>query len=339
MKAVILAGGMGTRLRPVTGEHPKPMADLLGKPIMEHLVERLREAGFTELCAALCYRAGEIMAHFGDGRRFGVHMEYRIETEARGTAGSVKGCRDFCGEEDFLVVSADAACDFDFAELMRVHRQKRAEATIALCRDPAPLRYGLAVTDAEGRIRAFVEKPDWPRVVTDLVNTGIYVLSPRVMELVPEAGSFDFGHDLFPLLLERGERLFGHVMEGYWTDIGTPQSYYRCCADALDGRLRLNPGEAFRKEAQTLEDTPEAGVTALCPCEDRARVMGTLAELMLDMGADYSDGIHLRGAGYEVHFSPSAAQSAVRVAVRAEDAEFAKSLCASASEVVEKLGM
>ena len=193
MKAVILAGGMGTRLRPVTGEHPKPMADLLGKPIMEHVVDLLREAGFTEICAALCYRAGEIMAHFGDGRRFGVHMEYRIETEARGTAGSVKGCRDFYGEEDFLVISADAACDFDLAALMEEHRASGAAATIALCRSAQPLRYGLAVTDGEGRIHSFIEKPEWPRVVTDLVNTGIYALSPRVMGLCRRGPSTSAG--------------------------------------------------------------------------------------------------------------------------------------------------
>ena len=339
MKAVILAGGLGTRLRPVTGEHPKPMADLLGKPIMEHVVDRLREAGFTELCATLCYRAGEIMAHFGDGRRFGVRMEYRIETEPRGTAGSVKGCRDFCGEEDFLAISADAACDFDLSLLMRFHREKKALASIALCSDPAPLRYGLAVTDGEGRVRAFIEKPDWPRVVTDLVNTGIYVLSPRALDAVPEEGVFDFGRDLFPRLLREGAPIFGRVMEGYWTDIGTPQAYYRCCADALDGRLRLTPGPAFRQETEAGTDSPEEGETALCPCADRARVMGTLSEWMLDMGADYSDGIRLSGEGYSLHISPSAVSSAVRVAVRAADAEFAKSLCASASEVVEKLGM
>ena len=118
MKAVILAGGLGTRLRAVTGEHPKPLAPLLGRPVMEHIVELLREQGFTEICAALHYRAGEIMAHFGDGRRFGVHMEYRIETANLGTAGSVKNCRDFFGDEDFLIISGDAACDFRLDRLM-----------------------------------------------------------------------------------------------------------------------------------------------------------------------------------------------------------------------------
>ena len=167
MKAVILAGGLGTRLRPVTGEHPKPMVPLLGKPMMEHIVALLRENGFTQVCAALHYRAGEIMAHFGDGRRFGVSMEYRIETENLGTAGSVRNCRDFFGEEDFLVISGDAACDYDLRRLMQAHREKHAAVTIALSSQRLPLRYGLAVTDGEGNIRSFIEKPDWPRVVTE----------------------------------------------------------------------------------------------------------------------------------------------------------------------------
>ena len=211
MKAVILAGGMGTRLKSVTGEHPKPMAPFLGRPLMEHIVRLLRENGFDEICCTLRYRAGEIMAHFGDGSRFGVRMEYRIETEALGTAGGVKNCADFFGDEDFLVISGDAACDFPLSRLMEEHRAGAAAATLALCRSALPLRYGLAVTDGAGDIRAFIEKPTWPRVVSDLVNTGIYALSPRALEMVPE-GPFDFGRDLFPLLLRRGERLHGTVL-------------------------------------------------------------------------------------------------------------------------------
>ncbi len=252
MKAVILAGGLGTRLRAVTGEHPKPLAPLLGRPVMEHIVELLRDQGFTEICAALHYRAGEIMAHFGDGRRFGVHMEYRIETANLGTAGSVKNCRDFFGDEDFLIISGDAACDFRLDRLMELHRKKHAAVTIALSRESEPLRYGLAVTDGDGRIRSFIEKPDWPRVVTDLVNTGIYVLSPQVLARVPEGGG-DFGRDLFPLLLKEDAPLYGQVMEGYWRDIGTPLDYYRCCADALEGKLKLRyppQGAALRAAYQ-----------------------------------------------------------------------------------------
>ena len=339
MKAVILAGGLGTRLRPVTGEHPKPMVPLLGRPMMEHIVALLRENGYTRICAALHYRAGEIMAHFGDGRRFGVGLEYRIETENLGTAGSVRNCRDFFGQDDFLVISGDAACDFDLRRLMEAHREKGAAATIALSSRRLPLRYGLAVTDGEGRIRSFIEKPAWPRVVTDLVNTGIYVLSPRALAYVPEGGC-DFGKDLFPTLLAAGEPLYGVEMAGYWRDIGTPRDYYRCCADALDGLLRLEPGEAFRRaESEPAADPDEEGVTASCDCEDRARLMGTLSELMLDMGAEYDDGIRLKGRDYELHIFPSAVRSAVRIAVKSDDAELARSLCLSAKELAEKLNM
>ena len=339
MKAVILAGGLGTRLRAVTGEHPKPLAPLLGRPVMEHIVELLRDQGFTEICAALHYRAGEIMAHFGDGRRFGVHMEYRIETANLGTAGSVKNCRDFFGDEDFLIISGDAACDFRLDRLMELHREKQAAVTIALSRESEPLRYGLAVTDGDGRIRSFIEKPDWPRVVTDLVNTGIYVLSPQVLTRVPEGGG-DFGRDLFPLLLKEDAPLYGQVMEGYWRDIGTPLDYYRCCADALEGKLKLTPGERFRQAAQEpVSDSEEDGCVTLCTCQNRARLMGTLSELMLELGADYDDGIRLKGPHYELHISPSAVSSAVRVAVKSDDAEYARALCLAAGDVAKKLGM
>ena len=338
MKALILAGGMGTRLRCVTGGKPKPMADLLGRPVMEHIVRLLRENGFGEICAALHYRAGDIMAHFGDGSRFGVDMSYRIETTPLGTAGSVLGCRDFIGDEDLLVISGDAACDFDLAALMREHRRRGAAATLALSARSAPLRYGLAVTDAEGNIRSFIEKPDWRRVVSDLVNTGIYVLRPRVLDFIPPDRPCDFGKELFPLLLEKGERLAGVVLEGYWQDIGTPEDYYRCCADALAGKLRLTPGEGFalpKPPEDTEED--EEGVTAECACRDRARLMGTLSELMLELDADYDDGIRLKGADYALHIAPLAGREAVRIAVQAQDAEFARELCLSARRVAEAI--
>ena len=165
-----------------------------------------------------------------------------MEQEALGTAGGVKNCADFCGDEDFLVISGDAACDFELSSLVRAHRGSGAAATLALYRSAEPLPYGLAVTDGEGFIRAFVEKPRWPQVVTDLVSTGIYVLSPRAMALVPEGEPFDFARDLFPLLLRRGEAMLGLAMDGYWCDVGSPLAYYRCCVDALEGRVALEPG-------------------------------------------------------------------------------------------------
>ena len=214
MKAVIMAGGEGTRLRPVTGELPKPMAPLLGRPMLEHIVRLLKKHGFTDICAALKYRAEDIERAFGDGAALGVHMQYRVEREALGTAGGVKNCADFYGDEDFLVISGDAACDLDLSRLLREHRESDAAATLALHRSREPLSYGLAVTDGDGDIRCFIEKPQWNRVVTDLVNTGIYILSPRAMALVPEGCPFDFAKVLFPLLLARGERLRGVALDG-----------------------------------------------------------------------------------------------------------------------------
>lgn len=338
MKAVILAGGMGTRLRPVTGDRPKPMVPLLGKPLMEHIVSLLHDQGFTEICAAVRYRAGDIMAHFGDGSRFGVHMQYRLEQEPLGTAGAVKNCEDFCGGEDVLVISGDAACDFDLAALMAEHQRRNAAVTLALYRHPEPLRYGLAVTDGDNRVRGFVEKPDWSRVVTDLVNTGIYIVSPRAMAQVPEGQAFDFAKDLFPLLLRQGELLLGLPMAGYWCDVGTPVSYYRCCADALEGRLRIDLPESFRSAPAAGEDSvPAAGENLDCACHHRAELMGVLSELLMDMGADYSDGLRLHGKGYELRISPLASRSALRISVQSEDAEFARQLALSARDLAKAL--
>ena len=334
-----MAGGMGTRLRSITGDTPKPMVPLLGRPMMEHIIILLREQGFTDICAAVRYRAGDIMGYFGDGSRFGVRLQYRVEDLALGTAGGVKNCRDFYGDEDFLVISGDAACDFELRTLMDAHRRSGADATIALYRSREPLRYGLAVTDSGGLVRSFVEKPDWSRVVTDLVNTRIYVLSPRAMELVPDGTEYDFGKQLFPQLLESCRTVLGVPMDGYWCDVGTPLSYYRCCVDALEGRLRLDLPEQFRPgSAPAAEDAPEdVDYLEECPCESRAELMGALSELMLDMGADYSDGLRLRTERYSLHIRPCAGRSAVRIGVRADDAEFAKELALSAKALAQAL--
>ena len=338
MKAVLLAGGEGRRLRPVTGEGPKPLVPLLGRPVMEHILRLLRREGFGEVCATLRYRAEDIRSRFGDGSALGVRLSYRVEREPLGTAGSVKNCADFYGNEDFLVVSGDAACDFRLGELMAEHRRRGAAVTLALSRQSEPLPYGLVVTDEQSRIRAFVEKPAWPQVVTDLVNTGVYAVSPRAMAFVPEGKPFDFARDLFPLLLERGETLQGLAMDGYWCDVGSPLAYYRCCADALEGKLRLDPGEAFLTKENSAPEAPEPeGLD--CPCRDRALLMGTLSELFLDLGADYADGLSLRAPGFALHVRPSATRAAVRVAVDAADQEFARSLALSAQELIRALDL
>ena len=339
MKAVVLAGGEGTRLKAVTGDTPKPMVPLLGKPLLEHIISLLARCGFDEICLAVKYRAEDIRRYFGDGRDFGVHICYRVETEALGTAGAVKNCADFTDGEDFLVISGDCACDGELRLLAEEHKKSGAAVTVALHREAEPLPYGLAVTDEGGNIRSFLEKPRWSRVVTDLVNTGIYMLSPRSMDYVPDGRAFDFGKELFPLLLEKGETLHGVDVGGYWCDVGSPLSYYRCCVDALEGRLHVSPAPSFlTKKAENTQRPGDPDGTD-CPCRDRAAVMGVLSEALLDLGADYSDGITLQGKGYLLHIAPREDISAVRVAIRSEDAEFAKSLTLSAKELIAALEM
>lgn len=340
MKAVIMAGGEGTRLKAVTGELPKPLVPMLGRPMMEHIILLLKACGFTDICAAVKYRAQDIMDCFGDGSRLGVKLQYRVEEEPLGTAGGVKNCADFYGDEDFLVISGDAACDFDLAALMRAHKQRSAAVTLALYRHPEPLSYGLAVTDGEDRIRAFIEKPVWGRVVTDLVNTGIYILSPEAMEKVPVGQRFDFAKDLFPLLLREEALLSGLPMEGYWCDVGSPLSYYKCCVDALEGKLKINiPAEFIPAPPEDAETEPMADAVQLCSCRSRAELMGALSELVLDMGADYADGIQLTGRNYKLRIAPRADVSAIRIAVSSADAEFAKELALSAKKLAQALDL
>lgn len=341
MKAVIMAGGEGTRLKAVTGELPKPLVPLLGRPMMEHILLLLKACGFTDICAAVKYRAQDIIDCFGDGSRLGVKLQYRVEEEPLGTAGGVKNCADFYGDEDFLVISGDAACDFDLAALMQAHRQRGAAVTLALYRHPEPLSYGLAVTDGEDRVRAFIEKPLWGRVVTDLVNTGIYILSPKAMEKVPQGQHFDFAKDLFPLLLREDALLLGVPMEGYWCDVGNPLSYYKCCVDALEGRLKIDLPAQFSpaQASDGTEPEPEADAVQLCSCRSRAELMGALSELVLDMGADYGNGIQLVGQNYKLRIAPRADVSAIRIAVSSADAEFAKELALSAKELAQALDL
>lgn len=339
MKAIIMAGGEGKRLKPVSGDMPKPLVPLCGRPVMEHIILLLKKHGITDICAALKYRPEDISNYFGSGERLGVSIQYRVETEALGTAGGVKNCADFYGDEDFLVISGDAACDLDLSQLIAEHRRHSPAATLALYPHPEPLRYGLALCGRDSLIRSFIEKPDWSRVVTNRVNTGIYVISPRAMELVPENTAFDFAKDLFPLLLERGEDLLGCPLEGYWCDIGTPKSYYECCVDALSGRLGIELTNGFEPVPEDEPDTqPDDGMGSLeYNCADRARLMEGVSSAFLELGADYSDGFRLRGEGYELRIAPLPHAAALRISANAADAETASELASSACRLIKEI--
>jgi mannose-1-phosphate guanylyltransferase/phosphomannomutase len=316
MKAIIMAGGEGTRLRPILPDAPKPMAPLLGKPVMQRIVELLEHYGVTDICVTLRYMPESVMGYFGNGGKFGVNMTYKVEEKPLGTAGGVRACREFYGDRDFLVISGDAACDFDIRALAECQRRHGNAVTMALYEQAFPLSYGLVLTDSFGVVKSFIEKPDWNRVVTNRVNTGIYMLSPKAMEYVPEGATFDFAKDLFPALLNWGERLMGLPMEGYWCDIGTPEAYYHCNTDALFGRLKIygeRPEIPVKSSPDVARIKSSAGSHALVSCRDRALLMRRMSESLMEAGADFTDGLRLKTPDGEACIRASEGDCAIGV--------------------------
>jgi mannose-1-phosphate guanylyltransferase/phosphomannomutase len=238
VKAVVMAGGEGTRLRPLTSNQPKPMVPIVGKPCMEHIVELLRRHGFDDIVVTLAFMPQSIRSYFGDGDSHDVQIRYSVEESPAGTAGSVKLAEEAL-DETFLVISGDALCDIDLGRLVEFHREKGATVTIGLKSVDNPLEFGIVVTDEEGRIERFLEKPSWSQVFTDTINTGIYVVEPEVLKHVPEDRPYDWSKELFPLLLDMRRPLYGYVCGGYWQDIGNLDQYRQANFDVLDGKAEL----------------------------------------------------------------------------------------------------
>ena len=266
MKAIIMAGGAGTRLRPVSQNLPKPMVPLFDRPTLAHTLTLLKRNNIHEACLTLRHLPQAITNHFGDGADFGIRLVHQIEETPLGTAGSVAACRDFIGDEPVIILSGDAVCDFDLEACINFHKEKKADATIVLYAQDEPLEYGLVMTDAEGRIRRFIEKPPWNQVFTNRINTGIYILSPHVLAEIPSEGSYDFGQDLFPKLLEQGARLYGFEPGGYWCDIGSPAAYLQCGLDALEGRVDLDFGMEPSAQGLWSHVPIPSGVCVKAPC-------------------------------------------------------------------------
>jgi mannose-1-phosphate guanylyltransferase/phosphomannomutase len=238
VKAVILAGGEGTRLRPLTSNTPKPMMPLANKPMMEHIVNLLTLHGFDEVVVTVAFLANQIRDYFGDGSDFGVTMRYATEDSPLGTAGSVRNAADEL-DDTFLVISGDVLTDIDLTAFVKAHRDAGASASIALKHVENPLEFGIVITQPDGTIERFLEKPTWGEVFSDTINTGIYVLEPVVFDHIPEGEVVDFSGDVFPGLLADGHTLHGHVAEGYWEDVGTLEAYSRAHTDVLDGRVHV----------------------------------------------------------------------------------------------------
>ncbi len=242
MKVIIMAGGEGSRLRPLTCDRPKPMVPIMNRPMMEHIVALLKRYDLTNIGVTLQYLPEQIKSYFDDGREFGVNMQYFVEDSPLGTAGSVKNSGNFL-DETFLVISGDALTDFDLSKAIDFHRQKGGVATLVLTSVEKPLDYGVVIAEKDGRITQFLEKPSWGEVFSDTVNTGIYILEPEVLNFFEPGVKFDFAQDLFPLLMKKGFPLYGYIAEGYWCDIGNIQQYHQAHLDIFQGKVKTQFAE------------------------------------------------------------------------------------------------
>jgi mannose-1-phosphate guanylyltransferase/phosphomannomutase len=239
MKAVIMAGGKGTRLYPLTRRIPKPMMPLLDRPVMEYMIDLLHRNGIREVGVSLGHLPDSIRMYFGDGSRFLVRMTYAIEKSPLGTAGGIKNFQDFL-DEPFVVASGDGVTDINLQEAIDAHKQNGALVTIILTQVTNPTGFGVVVTDDTGRVVHFIEKPTtWDASTMYYANTGIYIMEPEVLSFIPRDRPYDFGHELFPRLLQLGMPIYGHHATGYWSDIGTLQQYYQTQLDLLSGKIHL----------------------------------------------------------------------------------------------------
>jgi mannose-1-phosphate guanylyltransferase len=261
MKAMILAAGKGTRVRPITYTIPKPMIPILEKPVMEFLLELLRRHGFTEVMINVSHLAEEIERYFRDGQRFGVQLAYSFEGsivdgnligEALGSAGGMRRIQDFCPffDDTFVVLCGDALIDLDLTAAIQWHKEKGAIATIVTKTVPQEevSSYGVVVTNEEGRIQAFQEKPSIEEALSNTINTGVYIFEPEILDHIPSGQVYDIGGDLFPKLVEMGAPFYAIPMDFEWVDIGKVPDYWQAVCNVLSGKVRnvAIPGKEVR---------------------------------------------------------------------------------------------
>nr|WP_246427448.1 sugar phosphate nucleotidyltransferase [Paenibacillus phyllosphaerae] len=314
-----MAGGKGTRLRPLTCSLPKPMVPLLNKPCMSYIIELLHEHGIRDIAVTTQYMPEAITSYYDDGSSHGVNLHYFDETVPLGTAGSIKNAEAFL-QERFVVISGDALTDIDLTEAVAFHEQSGSKVTIVLARVEQPLEFGVVQTGPDGRIARFIEKPDWSEVFSDTVNTGIYIIEPEVLGHIPQGQEYDFSKELFPTLMEAGVPLFGYITERYWSDIGSIEQYKQTQFDMLDGKVnvrlsgrQISPGVYAHEEAElhpaaTIEGPAYIGAGAsigggavLGPYTiigDSARIGGRseLGRSIVWHRAEVGDGVEMNGS-------------------------------------------
>ncbi len=239
MKAIIIAGGFGTRLRPLTYNTPKSIVPVANRPLLLHQVELLAKYGIKEIILNLHYLSQSIKTVIEDIKKTGVKIEYSIEETPLGTAGAVKAAEEFFSEGPMLVFNGDILTDMNLSELIKFHEKKKARATLTLVRVEDPTTYGLVITDLEGRVERFIEKPSWEAVTTNTINAGIYVIDPKIFRDVAPGVEYSFERELFPKLLEAHEPIYGHELKAYWIDIGNPTKYKKVHHAILDEEVRV----------------------------------------------------------------------------------------------------
>jgi len=240
VKAVVMAGGFGTRIQPLTNSRPKPMLPIVNKPMMEHTMMSLKDLGITEFIVLLYFKPEIIKDYFGDGSDFGIKITYVVPDDDYGTAGAVKLAQEYIGDDNFIIISGDLVTDFDFQKIFDYHAQKKSKLTITLTSVDNPLEFGVVIANEEGKIEKFLEKPSWGEVFSDTINTGIYIIEPEILEYIPKNENYDFSKDLFPKLMREGIDLMAGYSEGYWRDVGNPESYRDVYEDILTARVKFN---------------------------------------------------------------------------------------------------
>jgi len=305
MQALILAGGKGTRLRPLTMHTPKPIVPIANRPFLLYQLELLKRADVRDVILSLSYQPHKIEDRLGDGTDLNVRISYAVEATPLGTAGAYRNAASLINETT-VVFNGDVLTDIDLNEVIRFHRERQAAATIVLTPVPNPTAYGLVETEADGRVLRFLEKPKPEEVTCDTINAGIYILEPRVLEYVPEGEPFMFEYGVFPQLLERGERFYAYTWRGYWRDIGTAASYLQANMDVLAGVVKVlgrpsnERGEKFDGAAEidaisvvdsscTLKGGAQivnSVVSRNCLIEERARIENSVVRGGSRVGAD-----------------------------------------------------
>lgn len=304
MQALILAGGEGTRLRPLTIYTPKPVVPIVNRPFLYYQIELLKRAGIKEITLSLSYQPNKIADVFGDGDETGVRIYYTVEASPLGTAGAYKNAREHLTQTT-VVFNGDILTDIDISAVVAYHREKKAAATIVLTPVENPTAYGLVETEADGRVRRFLEKPKPEEITCNTINAGIYVLEPHILDYIPAEEKFSFEYQLFPALLANNESFYAFTMSSYWIDIGTPQRYLQANDDLINGRIKSFDAErkVFQPagppgECEPIKIDARSVIDSTCSIKPGVEIVNSVlgANCVIDERAKVENSVVLAGA-------------------------------------------